>query len=193
MTGSWITDARRPQWDKIVQHAEQHQEEGTRDGQFSNMVYPLLAFGDLLNAVDLYDEEYGSDVACKLLDIGCGAGQLMAIATEFFSFRSDGFDNSAYLAEQADELTWQLMPEGMYMSAWQEDVTDFNFNLLDMYHVVVLNRLFVGPGQQTDLETKVFDYLSPGSYMIKLNNVSMPEDATIITSNSLGGCVVRKS
>lgn len=190
---SWITEKRRPVLHTIVEHAMMYSETGTRDGEFGNLPYPLEAFGDLLETLDLYDEEHGNEWAHKLLDIGCGAGQLMAIATEFFGFHTHGFDISDRQVEYADELAWKIMPQGMYMAAWQGDVADYNFNVLDNYHIVVLNRLFVGPGQQSDLESKVFDHLSYGSYMVKLNNVSMPEDAEFITANALGGCVVRKS
>jgi SAM-dependent methyltransferase len=193
MQHSWITEKRRQTWNTIYSYTEQHITKGDGKDEFGNLPYPLAAFGDLLDEVDRYDEANGNEVATKLLDIGCGSGQLVAIAAEFFGMRACGFDNDLKSVEAADELFWKLMPQGMYMSAWQQDADSFNFHDLARYDIVVLNRLFVGPVRQRELETNVFDYISPGSYMVKLNNVSVPEDGTFICSNALGGSVVRKS
>jgi hypothetical protein len=190
MKHGWKTEAHADEWDYIYSVTEANAQTGTYGGEFGNLPYPLEAFGDLLSEVDLYDEVYGDHCAKTLLDVGCGNGQLIAIASVYFGLEAQGIEINGDLLAAAYRLLEGLGRPAELCSAWCEDA-DF-FQGYGDYDIVVLNRLYVGPAAQLELEEYIWSELKPGAYMIKLNNVSDTEDIEIIASNNLGGIVARK-
>lgn len=187
---NWVTERNEEAWRIICAETERNSTSATRDGRHLNAPYPLTAFGDLLEETDLYDEIHGDHVAIRLLDIGCGTGQLMAIASEFFVMECDGFDAVPEYVDAAEALFSKLENSQEWCNAWVDDALTAEVSY-SAYDIVVLNRLFVGPGQQAELEQKVWKALSPGAYFIRLNNVSAVQ-GTVVAQNGLGGCVIRK-
>lgn len=187
---SWMTDANQDAWKTIWSHAGKHHTTATHDGMHRNTVYPLMAFGDLLDVIDRHSETAVNHVPREFLDIGCGAGQLMAIAAEYFGYFVDGFDIDPNMVQAAQELFENLGNPFTYV--WEQDAT--GKYVVAGYDVIVLNRLFVGPGQQEELERKVFKLAKRHAYIVKLNNITIPsrDEADPIASNSKGGIVVLK-
>lgn len=185
---SWITPDREPVWKLIYEFTRERSTIATRDGMHLNQPYPLKYFGDLLDKVDRHSEYGVNHVPWRFLDAGCGNGQLMAIAT-FFGLYPDGFDIDPEMVAAAEELGSKLdyCPD---FYVWQDDWR--NFTGYDKYDVIVLNRLSVSPAGQALLERTVYENMRPHTYLVKLNNVTVPVNCEIVASNQLGGYVVLK-
>lgn len=189
---SWKTDAHADHWRTIYEHAATHHTTVVRGGRHGNQVYPLEAFGDLMDAVDRHSEVAVNHVPRTFLDVGCGSGQLVAIASIYFGLAGSGIDYDAELVSAANSLFIKLLDTSCY--AWPADALDFPAEDYSYYDVITVNRPFVGPSQQEALERKVFQVAKPGTYLVKLNNYWMPsrDKADFVASNNKGGIVVLK-
>lgn len=188
---TWLTRRNEEYFNLIMEYTEEWLTQAISNGMHLNAAYPLKAFGDLLDAVDLHAEIHSPIASWDFLDIGCGTGQLVAIASEMFGYEAHGMDYSGEYADRAEEL-FEKLPSHRYTQVWQQDADTLTRGDMDHYDVVTLNRLYVGPMKQTELEARVASNLKPGGYLIKLNNVSMPEGWEIVSRNTLGGVAIRK-
>lgn len=192
---TWLPAQEEQSYFHILNYAAETRDSGTRDGMHLNGPYPLHLFGQMLTRIDRYQDELELSGAkylptFRVLDAGCGAGQLVALASEVFCYTADGFDLDEKYVKQARVLFKELGISDAYAGAWVQDATEFEH--YGDYDIVVLNKLFVGPVAQSKLEAKVHDELKSGAYMIRLNNITLPEGWEMIFSDGLGGSVIRK-
>lgn len=192
---TWLPPQEEKTYFRVLNAAADNRESGTRDGMHLNGPYPLHLFGQMLTRIDEYQDQLEQNEeefvpAYRVLDAGCGAGQLVALAATVFSFSADGFDLDPKYIRQANALLDELMVRGNYGETWIQDATEFEH--YGDYDIVILNKLFVGPVAQAKLEAKVHDALKPGAYMIRLNNITLPDGWEMIFSDGLGGSVIRK-
>lgn len=194
---SWLQAADEAKYFRVLNAAKDYSESGTRNGMHLNGPYPLHLLGKMLIAIDEHQEHLEQSgqyslPAARLLDAGCGAGQLVLLASAVFNYGADGFDLDEKYIRQGTHLI-QEMGEANWANVWVQDAT--KFDRYGDYDIVILNKLFVGPMQQSELEAKVQNELKPGGYLIKLNNVTPVNSGMgfeLILSDGLGGCVVRK-
>jgi SAM-dependent methyltransferase len=167
-------------------------ETGTTQGQFKNLPYPVSVIGGFLKDIDAYqdklqDEGIDYPTCLDFLEVGCGSAVKATMAAEIFAYRAHAIDNSPEHVTSARETVNRFNQED-HVTVELADAS--TFNEYSDYDIIYLNRLYVGPAQQTVLENRIYRDMRPGTYLILVNGLSEWPDP--IVRNTVNGAVYRK-
>ena len=167
-------------------------ETGITDGMFNNLPYPVSLIGGFLKDIDDYANEFSDDSTLTLrtfLEVGCGSAVKATMAADLFYYMSSAIDISEEHVENSRK-TVSAFNQERHVKVEQADA--LTYNQYASADVTFLNRLFLGPETQVNLERKVWDDMRTGSFLILVNGLSSWPGSLIVANNKCGA-VYRKT